>query len=229
LRQTSAVIARNLGGLATICAVALSAVPAALAHGPAGGGVGYVSTVDSLRPPVLGVTARVLGGDDRLQLVNYSGKTIVVEGYDGEPFLRFTKSGVYENANSPTTYLSRARDQTGVAVPTYASPGAVPAWRKAVQGSTFTWHDRRIRWTQPGLPPVVKAAPNETHLIFRWHVPAQADAKRFAISGYLGYAPLPKAAAEDGTGPWLVAGVVGATALALVAIGVGARRTRRAP
>jgi hypothetical protein len=220
-------MAPRLTGLAAICATALVAVPPAAPHGPPGGGVGYVSTVESLRPPVLGVTARVLGGDDRLQLVNYSGTIVVVNGYDGEPFLRFTPAGVYENANSPTTYLSRARDQTGVAVPAFASPGAAPAWRKASEGSTFAWHDRRIRWTQPGLPPVIKAAPNERHLVFRWRVPARAGAKRFAISGYLGYAPVPKAAGGGGTSPWVIAGVVGLTALALVGVGVGARRTRR--
>jgi hypothetical protein len=222
-------VTRLLILLAASCAIALVAAPAAASHGPAGGGVGYVSTVDSLRPPVLGVTARVLGGDDRLQLVNYSGKTIVVTGYDGEPFLRFTKSGVYENANSPTTYLSRARDQAGIAVPAFASPAAAPAWRKAREGSTFAWHDRRIRWTQSGLPPVVKAAPKESHLVFRWRVPAQADEKRFSISGFLGYAPTPAAlaAGSGGTSPWLVAAVVGVSVLAAVGVAAGARRTRR--
>jgi hypothetical protein len=202
-------------------------VPTAGAHGPAGGGVGYISSVDGLRPPVLGVIARVLGGDDRLQLVNYSGKTVLVQGYDGEPFLRFTANGVYENAHSPATYLTRARDQATVSVPAFVSPKAAPSWRKVTEGSTFAWHDRRIRWIGSGLPPVVKAAPNDRHLIFRWRVPARADAKRFAISGYLGYAPVPGAASSGGTSAWLVAGVVGATVLALLVLGAGARRARR--
>jgi len=201
--------------------------PVAGAHGPVGGGVGYISSVDGLRPPVLGVIARVLGGDDRLQLVNYSGKTVVVDGYDGEPFLRFTADGVYENVHSPATYLTRARDQATVSVPAFASPKAAPSWRKVTEGSTFAWHDRRIRWTGSGLPPVVEAAPNDRHLVFRWRIPASADAKRFAISGFLGYAPVPGAKTSSGTSPWLLAGVVGVTALALLALGAGARRARR--
>ena len=201
--------------------------PVAGAHGPVGGGVGYISSVDGLRPPVLGVIARVLGGDDRLQLVNYSGKTVVVNGYDGEPFLRFTANGVYENTNSPAAYLTRARDQATVSVPAFASSTAAPAWRKVTEGSTYAWHDRRIRWTGSGLPPAVKAAPNDRQLIFRWRIPASADAKRFAISGFLGYAPVPGTQSSSGTSPWLLAGVIGATALALLALGAGARHTRR--
>src|SRR4051794_655239 len=212
---------------AVLIAAALIVVPASRAHGPVGGGVGYVSSVDGLRPPVLGVIARVLGGDDRLQLVNYSGKTVVVKGYEGEPFLRFTANGVYENAHSPATYLSRARDQATVRVPAVANPAAAPLWRKGTGGSTFAWHDRRIRWTGSGLPPVVEAAPNDRHLVFRWRVPASADAKQFAISGFLGYAPIPGSQSSSGTSPWLLVGVIGATVLALLALGAGARRSRR--
>jgi hypothetical protein len=96
------------------------------------------------------------------------------------------------------------------------------------EGSTFAWHDRRIRWSGAGLPPVVEAAPNDRHLIFRWRVPASVDAKRFAVSGFLGYAPVPGVATTaSGTSRWLLAGVVAATTLALLALGVGARRTRR--
>ena len=60
---------------------------------------GYVSTVSALEPPVLGVDAIVLGGDDRLRISNYSGKTIVVLGYEGEPYLRFDKQGVWANTS----------------------------------------------------------------------------------------------------------------------------------
>jgi len=201
-------------------------VPVAGAHGPVGGGVGYVSTVGGLQPPVLGVIVSVLGGDDRLQLVNYSGKTVVVRGYDGEPFLRFAADGVYENIHSPTTYLTRVRDQAGVAVPATANTGAAPSWSKATEGSTFVWHDRRIRWTGAELPAVIKAAPSETHLIFRWRIPARVDARPFAISGFLGYRPLPKSS-DGSTSPWLIAAVVGASVLAFGALGVGARRIKR--
>jgi len=84
-------------------AAALVLAASASAHGPAGGGAGYVSSISGLKPPVVGVLTSVLGSDDRLQLVNYSGKTIVVYGYSGEPFLRFNANAVYENVRSPMT------------------------------------------------------------------------------------------------------------------------------
>ena len=211
-----------------VSAAALALAAAAAAHGPAGG-VGYVSSISGLEPPVVGVLTTVLGGDDRLQLVNYSGKTIVVFGYDGEPFLRFTRSGVYENVRSPSTYLSRERELANAQVPAYADPTAAARWRKVTRGASFAWHDRRIHWVRSDPPPVVAQAPDETHLIFRWRVPASADGKRFAVTGFLGYRPVSQTAeAEGGRSPWLAATLSVAGVLALGALGVlGARRLRR--
>ena len=89
--------------------LALVCAPAAAPHGGGGAAKGYRSTVTGLRSPVLGVLVAVLNSDDRLRVVNYSDKTIVVSGYDGEPFLRFARDAVYENTRSPAAYLSRAR------------------------------------------------------------------------------------------------------------------------
>lgn len=169
----------------------------------------------------------VLGGDDRLQLVNYSGKTIVVLGYQGEPFLRFSDNAVYENTRSPATYLSHVRDPAQVRVPPSADPKAEPVWRKATRGSTFAWHDHRIHWTRSNLPPVIQRAPREIHRIFTWQVPALADGKRFAIEGFLGYRPPETAPDDDSTSWWLLALAIGGAAVVVLAIGIGARRVRR--
>jgi len=85
-------------------------VGAARAH-PGSTLTGYVSTVSAVVPNVLGVNALVLGGDDRLRISNYSGKTIVILGYEGEPYLRFDTSGVYANVRSPAAHLNRFRRQ----------------------------------------------------------------------------------------------------------------------
>jgi hypothetical protein len=193
-----------------------------------GGGQGYVSTVAGLQPPVLGVLVSVLGGDDRLRLANYSGKTIEVLGYEGEPFLRFGKAGVYENLRSPATYLSRERNPARAKVPASADTKAAPRWRKvAAAGESFVWHDHRIHWTGSEPPPIVRSAPNEIHRIFRWRIPARADGENFVVAGFLGYAPTPQVEKDDGMSVWLLVAVIGTTLLAAVALGAGARRVRR--
>jgi hypothetical protein len=223
----------RLSPLCLAAALTLLFVPAAAAHGPANSGSGYTSTVSNLRPSVLGLMPTVLGGDDRLRVVNYSGKTIVVSGYDGEPFLRFTKDGVYENTRSPATYLSRERDPERARVPATADASAPPRWQKiAAATQSVVWHDHRIHWTKKSPPPVVAEAPDETHKIFDWEIPASADGQPFEIVGFLGYRPPPPAAGPSsgsGTSPWLVGGVVALSVLALGGLAVGARRATRAP
>ena len=73
---------------------------------------------------------------------------------------------------------------------------------------------------------MIQKAPREIHLIFRWRVPARADAKRFAITGFLGYRPLPEEPDDGGVSWWLLAAATG-TALAAAAVGAGTRRARR--
>lgn len=90
-------------------------LPAGSSAHPGSTLTGYVSTVSALVPNVLGVNALVLGGDDRIS--NYSGKTVVILGYEGEPYLRFDKSGVYANTLSP------APDPAGV-----KQDGGTSAW-----------------------------------------------------------------------------------------------------
>ena len=191
---------------------------------------GYVSTVSALVPPVLGVDARVLGGDDRLRVSNYSGKTIVVLGYEREPYLRFDKDGVWANTRSPAAHLNRFRRPHGLR-PGVADPSAPPRWKLVARGVTYEWHDHRIHWVASEPPAGVQEHPDRIQRIFNWRVPGLADGKRFAISGFLGYAPDRRAQGDDGGATWLLGGGAVAAATLLAAVGVGARRLgrRRAP
>ena len=212
--------------LVPVVAAGLALAPAAVGHGPAGGGVGYVSNVSAVVPNVLGVFVNVLGGDARLRLSNYSGKTIVILGYEGEPYLRFNKSGVFQNVHSPAAFLNRSRYPRG-SMPSVADPTAPPSWRRVARGATFAWSDHRIYWLRTEPPPGVQKQPGKIQLVFRWRVPGRADGRPFAITGLLGYAP--SARANNGGRDWLMPVVVGgASALALMGLWAAHRRMRRA-
>jgi hypothetical protein len=177
--------------LAAALLTALVACPAASAHGD-GAARGYSSRVTSLEPKLAGVGVQVLAGDDQLRLRNDSGRELVVQGYDGEPYLRFAADGgVFRNANSPATYLNQER-YGGVAVPVSASKQAAPRWERVAEGKQYDWHDHRIHWMSEIDPPKVRAAKDEAHHVFDWTVPATAGSERMAIRGRLDYAPPPE-------------------------------------
>ena len=106
--------------------IALVVAPAALAHGPTAEKAGYVSTVAGLRPNVVGVTATILGSDQQLQLTNYSGKTIEVLDAQQQPMYRFDAKGIHQLIDGK--------------------------WLRIAPGSSYAWHDRRIRWTRATPP-----------------------------------------------------------------------------
>jgi hypothetical protein len=211
--------------LTLLAAVLALAAPAAAHRGT--GGRGYVSTFSAIQPSVLGVSVNVLGGDDRLRVSNYSGKTLVILGYEGEPYLRFGDGGVFVNTRSPAAYLNRFRYPPALA-PGTADASARPAWRRAARAVSFAWHDHRIHWAARQPPRMIAADPSHTHLLRNWRVPGRASGKPFAIIGFLGYVPPPGVGGGDGARSWLVpAGAACGLALLTGAVGVGARRARR--
>jgi hypothetical protein len=166
---------------------ALLAAPAAVAHN-VGATKGYVSTLTQLDPPALGVYVQVRSQDDRLRLSNTTGKVVVVEGYDREPYLRFSANGVYRNARSPATYLNANRFAQAP-VPATADPKADPQWVRVAPGTTYEWHDHRIHWMSTIPPPAVRADPKKRHHVFDWTVPATFGGAPLAIEGSLDYMP----------------------------------------
>jgi hypothetical protein len=152
--------------------------------------LGYRSTIKEVKPPIPGVRAKVLYGDDQVWLENRSGKTVVIDGYRGEPYLRFAPEGIFVNINSPAGYLNQDRYGKST-VPKSASPEAAPNWKQLAGGDVWAWHDHRIHYMSPAYPRVISAAPDRPHRVFDWQVPGTANGKRFFISGSLGYVPPP--------------------------------------
>ena len=189
--------------VAVALVAALIACPAAAGHGD-GAARGFTSTVTAIAPDLDGLTARVLLGDDQLRVRNATGREVVIEGYDGEPYLRFDPDGgVYRNTRSPATYLNQER-YGGVDVPESASATATPVWERVARGRSFDWHDHRIHWMSPIDPPKVRQEPDRPQHVFDWTVPGAVGGEPLAISGSLDYEPPP----ASGFNPILIAPVV---------------------
>jgi hypothetical protein len=155
------------------------------------GKLGYRSTITGVDPRMPGLKFKILYGDDQVWLDNRSGKTVIIKGYSGEPYLRFSPGGIYVNIKSPAGYLNQDR-YARVQVPKSASASAKPKWEKLAGGDVWAWHDHRIHYMNPIPPPQIKAAPRKPHHVFDWKVPATDNGKRFFIAGSLDYKPPPQ-------------------------------------
>lgn len=208
---------RRLLAVAVGCACLLP-VATASAHQ---GNPNFRSDVRQLRPATDGVTIVVLNRDDRLLLTNRSGKTVEIEGYEGEPYARVLPDGTVEvNRNSPATYLNEERDGD-VPVPAYAHKGAPVVWETQSKTGKFEWHDHRFHWMGTGTPAAVKDT-SELTKVNDWSIPVAVDDRPGAITGTLWWTPR-----DDPGAP--VGAIVALVALALVgaAFVVFIRRRRR--
>jgi MYXO-CTERM domain-containing protein len=198
--------------------LALTVAPTALAHQ---GNPNYRSVIDRVVPNVPGVTLQVLNLDDRLELHNTSGKTVVVKGYQGEPYARVLGDGTVQvNRNSPAFYLNQDRTSTGK-VPANAKPGATPDWKVVDRAGRFQWHDHRIHWMS-NVPPQQVTDQGKRTKVFDWKVPVQVDGAAGTVSGTLFWQPTAGGGAPVGA-------YAGLAAIALLGLGAVAlvRRRRR--
>jgi hypothetical protein len=205
------------------CAVALAvlatAAPAASAHQ---GSPNYLSQINAVSPAVDGLSVEVLSRDDRLLLRNTSGRDVVIEGYDGEPYARVLGDGMVEvNEDSPAFYLND--DRFGDVSPPAAADGeGAPRWRELSRTGRFEWHDHRMHWMSQQPPQRVQDATEQTK-IFDWSVPVAVDGRTGAIAGTLFWTP------QAESGPPTAAVIALAAVLIAACIVVAIVRRRRAP
>ncbi len=148
----------------------------------------YRSLIRAVSPATPGLSLQVLQFSDRLQLRNHTGRTVSIEGYEGEPYARIRANGTVEvNKHSPAYYLNQSF-YGNVTVPSFASAGATPQWSVVDRTGQFEWHDHRIHWMSPALPPQVKDKGKRT-LIFNWHVPIAVGAQKGEVAGQLFWTP----------------------------------------
>lgn len=196
--------------LLSAVAVLLAGLAApALAHGRGSDATNYSSQVRSA-PPLPGVRWRVYGGDEFLAVTSTQTE-IVVLGYEHEPYLRVGPDGVFENRNSPATYLNEERLRTELPPGVEADPTGEPDWRRVSEDSTVLWHDHRVHWMAASS---AVADPSLRQVVFPWSVPFVLDGDEYAVLGELVWVPAPP------VWPWVLA------ALAFSALALAGLRSR---
>ena len=200
--------------------LALAVAAPAIAHE---GNPNYSSEVSAIAPALPGLEARVLNHDDRIELVWTGAGTLVVEGYRGEPYLRFGPDGRVEvNRRSPAAYLNEDRFAQ-VEVPGRADHHAEPEWQTVASGGRYDWHDHRIHWmNEDTLPPQVEDEGQRTK-VFDWRLPLAAGATSVAVRGKLTWL-----GTDDSGFPLAAAISLLAAAGAGMAVVLFVRRRRRA-
>lgn len=167
--------------------IVATATPAAAdAAGPSD----YRSEVTGIVPAVDGVQAEIRGGDSFLELTVDEGHTVIVEGYQGEPYLRFSPDGTVErNLLSTATYLNDDRRGAGVSIPPEAQeagPGTPPEWETVASGGTYAWHDHRVHWMEDASPSIARGE-RVPGAYDPWRVPIVVDGAPAEVQGTLTY------------------------------------------
>ena len=128
-----------------------------------------LAVVKDVNPNVDGLEIRVAQLTAPVVIAtNETDEGLVVDGVDGEPFLRILKGSVEANLRSPTAY--RAADPTGERpLPEGLRPELRPRWTVLAQRSTWSWFDPRIEYR--------RGAHND------WSIPASLGAQALTISG----------------------------------------------
>ena len=148
------------------------------------GDANYRSKINSVTPAVDGLQLEVQNFDDHLELVNRTGKDVLVKGYDGEPYFRIGADGLVEvNLNSPTHYLNEDRF-ADVELPDRADAEARPDWSEVNDSGLYVWHDHRSHYMGVGTPSQVEDESVET-VVFDYEIPMAVDGRPVSADGTL--------------------------------------------
>jgi hypothetical protein len=191
----------------TVGWVLILAAPAS-AHSVSGvGATNWKSVITSVSPQVPGLTVRLVEDGSRIELTNY-GPEVTVQGYEGEPYLRIGPDGVFENLQSPATYLNCSR--TGCSFPAGINKDGPPQWKKISSGQTARWHDHRAHYMGGQPPPDVLQSPGRVHVEASWTITLTRGSTPILVKGNYTWVP------SSSPFPWLALAVV------LFALGVAA-------
>jgi hypothetical protein len=165
-------------------------------------------------PEAEGLSIRLVDAGSQIEL-HYDGPgEVVVLGYAGEPYLRIGEDGVFENLNSPATYLNRSLTAETTA-PAGIDAHDEPEWRKVSARPVVRWHDHRAHWMGAVDPPAVRDDPRATRVVMDdATIPLLIDGQEAEIVVDVWYEPGPPA--------WLGWTVVAVAFVVVVAVGLRA-------
>ena len=152
-RSRLSVIGALVGAVITLLAPGV-------AHADAAGPTDYRTVIETIEPAVDGLDVTIEGGDAFMRLTAPVGSEVIVFGYVGEPYLRFSPDGtVAQNLRSAATYENEERFG-GVELPGIVEPAAEPEWETVATGGVWAWHDHRSHWM--GDRPPIGLEPGDT-------------------------------------------------------------------
>lgn len=197
-------------------------LPAGAAHADPAGPTNYDSRITDA-PDTPGVTFDVFGGDAFITVTVEPGHEVLVYGYDNEertqdPYLRVLDDGTVEiNRRSPARWKNEDRF-AAVETPDFVDPAAPADWEVVASGGSYAWHDHRIHWMSPALPPTidpdggVQVVPSHE----QWSIPVVIDGQDVEVFGTLSWQP------PVSPVPW-----IGIALVVLAVVAVIARRNAR--
>lgn len=136
----------RLSAIGALVGVVIALLVPGVAHADAAGPTDYRTQVEAIEPSIDGLAVSIEGGDAFIRLTAPVGSEVIVFGYVGEPYLRFSPDGtVAQNLRSAATYENEER-YGGVDLPDIVDPAAEPEWETVATGGVWAWHDHRSHW-----------------------------------------------------------------------------------
>lgn len=152
-----------------------------LAHGPdefedVPAGLVQASLTD--RPAVEGLQLMLLEGQQQGLMVSYQGEEpLILHGKAGEPFLRFSTTGVEVNQDSRTWQQVQGQDGSG-------ADDQSTNWVNVASSQRYAWMDPRLSTQAPS---------NETdkrQTLSNWQIALTHEGQRSHVGGELYWRPL---------------------------------------
>lgn len=137
-------------GVSIVVAIVTLVAPATAAGAVQQAPTDWHSTVISVEPTTPVLHLEVLGEGTAIRVSIDEGHTLVVPGYQNEPYLRIGADGTVEvNRRSPADLLNRTDTGAGMST-SVGDPSAEPDWQRIGGTGSVLWHDHRMH-AMPGV------------------------------------------------------------------------------